>query len=149
MIYIYHLAVFGTYQCGCEITIAEINVFSCTFFHKLFTCIRLCVHGNKRFHSVATVYVEQLSHRSETVSGINVSTMLHVVIQTPPQFIICILLPVYIPKRRQTMAVSTRNMHYLAKNSMLCHIKSIHFVPIVYAVLKKHAVFAGTLTKIY
>ena len=41
------------------------------------------IHSYQSLHAVATVNVQQLAGRAKTVSGINVSTELPVVIQTP------------------------------------------------------------------
>ena len=57
------------------------------FLNILFTVYRLGVHCGECGETVAAVYVHHLSHRTESVSGVEVATVLHIIFHTPAQFV--------------------------------------------------------------
>ena len=46
------------------------------------------------------------------------------------------------------MNISTLSMEQFTENSVLCHIQSIHFKPVVATVLKNHTMFASLLNQV-
>ena len=86
MLNLYDLALLRTNQSRRMVTIAELllrTVLACQLLNQLWTRSSLCVHGHQRLHAVAAVYIQHLSHRTETVSGIHIPTVCAIILQTP------------------------------------------------------------------
>ena len=82
--------------------------------------------------------IEDLTVRSETVSGINVSAMLLVEVKSPIVMII-------IPERLKIVDVRALSMENLPEEALLCHIQAGEFKEVIHTVLKHHAMLPGTL----
>ena len=150
MLYLNHLSILRTNQRSCMVTVTEILTrLSRSFFYQRLTYYRFGVHSNECLHTVTTMYIQRLRYRTKTMSGIYISPMLHIIFQTPTQFVIFTILPVMIPERFQIMNISSLGTNDLPKHTLLCHIQSIHFKPVITAVLKDHTMFASLLAHIY
>ena len=82
--------------------------------------------------------IEDLTVRAETVSGINVSAMLLVEVESQIVMII-------IPERLEIVDVRALSMEHLPEETLLCHIETGKLKEVVHAVLKHHAMLPGTL----
>ena len=144
-----NFSVCRTNQCSCMVTVTEIITFlSGSFFYQILTNNRLGIHSYQRHHTVATMNIKCLRHRTKTVSSIHITTMFLVVIQTPSQFIILTVLPIMIPERAQFMDVSTLSANHFTKYSLLCHVQRIHFKPVITTVFQYHTMFASLFTHV-
>ena len=119
-----------------------------SFLYQLLAHHRLGIHGYQRFHTVTTVNIQCLRHRTKAVSGIHVTAMLHVVVQTPAQLVIFSILPVIVPKRAQVMYISTLCTDNFTEYAMLRHVQRIHLEPVIATVLQDEAMLAGRLTQV-
>ena len=122
------------------VAVAEFLVLARAVFHQLTAIERLGVHCHERFHAVATVNVEHLSHRAESVRGIDVATEFLVVVESPAEFVILACLPVIIPELREFVAIGTHRVDDFAEKPLLSHVERVEFEEIVAAILKNHAV---------
>ena len=87
--------------------------------------------------------VEQLRHRTKSVCGIDVATVLAVVLQSPSELLgvrAVRILPVIVPELVKIVYVCALRVQYLAEHAVLRHIQSAHLEPVVAAVLENHAV---------
>ena len=95
--------------------------------------------------------VKALSHRTQSVSRINIATVLHVVLHTPVQIILVVIiriLPVSIPEVFQAVDVSTLGTDDVTEHAILSHRQGIHLVIVVAAVLQDEAMLAGLLAHV-
>ena len=119
-----------------------------SFFYQLLAHYRLGIHGYQRFHTVTTVNIQCLRHRAKAMGGIHVTTMLHVVVQTPAQLVIFSILPIMVPKRAQIMYISTLRTDNFTEHAMLRHVQRIHLEPVIAAVLQNEAMLTGRFTQV-
>ena len=97
--YFEHFPLFGADERSGLVAVFEVATgFSAEFFYQFSSVERLCVHGHQRAHAVAAMNVEHLSDGPQSVRGINITTEIFVVAQSPTQFVVGILLPIVSPK---------------------------------------------------
>ena len=96
--------------------------------------------------------VQTLSHRTQAVSRINVTTVLHVVLHAPVQIVLVIvirILPVSIPEVLQAVDVSTLSTDDISENTVLRHSQGVHLIIVIAAVLQNEAMLACLLAEVY
>jgi len=131
------------------ITIQEVFAFFTTcFFYQFFTVNRFGIHSNQCSHAVTTVNVQSLCNRAKAVSSVNVTTMFHVVAQTPSQFVFFTVLPVVRPEVIQVVDVSTLSAENFTEYSVLSHVQCVHFKPVIAAVFQNHTVFTSLFRQV-
>ena len=101
----------------------------------------LGVHSYQSLHAVATVNVQQLAGRAKTVSGINVSTVFVIVIQTP-------VIPIVGPEFFEVVDISTFYVQHFAEQSLLSHVQCSQFEEVIYTVFQLHTVLASLFRSI-
>ena len=77
------------------------------------------------------------------MSGIHVTAMPHVIIQTPAQLITLAIFPIMVPERTQVVDISALRTNHFTEHPVLRHVQRIHFKPVVTAVLQNHTVLAS------
>ena len=85
------------------------------------------------------------------MSRINVTTVLHVVLHTPVQIVLVVIIrvfPVSIPEIFQAVDVGTLGTDDVTEHAGLSHCQGVHLVIVVAAVLQDEAMLAGLLTHV-
>ena len=119
--------------------------------NPILTYERFCIHCNQCSEAVATVDVQTLSHRTQAVSRINVTTVLHVVLHAPVQIVLVVIIrvfPVSIPEVFQAVDVGALGTDDVAEYAVLSHCQGVHLVIVVAAVFQDEAMLAGLLTHV-
>ena len=99
MLYLYHFTVLCAYKGRSVVAVAEVAAHRIgQRSYECRTVDRLCVHGYKGFHAVAAMDVQSLCNRSESMGGIYVATMAHIVVQTPSEFVVLSVFPIMFPE---------------------------------------------------
>ena len=106
------------------------------------TVERIGVHGHQGGEAVSAMDVKSLADRTESMCGIEVAAIFLIELQ-PPVF------PVSLPERIQIVVVGAFGMDDFTENTLLSHGESRELEEIVAAVLKNHAVPAGTLGSVH
>ena len=107
-----------------EVALAEVfHLMSEALLSLLHTGEALGVHGSEDGETVATVNVHALSHRAEAVSGINIATILHVIVETPSELVVRVALPVSIPERIEVVAISALTEDHLTEEALLSQVQ--------------------------
>ena len=110
----------------------------------------LRVHGNERGEAVAAVNVEALCHRAEAVRGVNVATVLHVVLHAPAEFVGVVggVAPIVAPEVVEVVDIGAFCADHFAEHAGLRHFEGVEFVVVVAAVFENHAVLAGLFREV-
>ena len=110
----------------------------------------LRVHGNERGEAVAAVNVEALCHRAEAVRGVNVATVLHVVLHAPAEFVGVVggVAPIVAPEVVEVVDIGAFCADHFAEHTGLRHFEGVEFVVVVAAVFENHAVLAGLFREV-
>ena len=111
----------------------------------------LGVHCNQRRETVATMDIHSKSNGAKAVSGINITTILLVIFQTPMQILYVAairILPVIGPEVVEVVDVSTLATQHFSEDAVLRHVERVEFIPVVAAVLENHAVEARLLREV-
>ena len=147
-----HLALSCTHESGSVVTIAELFALSaCFVFNPFLTNETFSIHSNEGCKAVATVNVETLGHRTESVSSIKVTTVLHVVLHAPMEVVVVIVVgvfPIRIPEPFKTMDVCAFCTNHFTEQTSLLHGESCHFVLIIAAVFEDETVEASFFRKV-
>ena len=100
MLYLYHLSVLGADERHGVVAVGELVAFlSRHLLNPRLAVDALGVHGHECLHAVATMYVEVLCDRAEAVGGIHVAAELLVVVESPAELVVDVLLPISVPER--------------------------------------------------
>ena len=84
MLYLDNFSFSSTNQRCRMVTITKVIAYRiCTLFHQRLTYYRLCIHSHQCRHTIATMNVKGLCYRTKSVSSIHITTMSHIIIQTP------------------------------------------------------------------
>ena len=145
------LTVRSAHEGGGVVTVAEVVAGFAGFLFDIFLSVnRLGVHGNEGGEAVTAVNVKALSDGTEAVSGIDVTTILLVVLHAPAEFLGVVrgVLPVPIPEVVEVVDVGTFCTEDFTEDACLCHGEGVEFVVVVAAVLKNHAVLASLLREV-
>ena len=145
------LTLSGAHQ-GCSlVAVAELGTGLASLLLHPFTSVgALGVHGHEGGEAVAAVDIHGEGHRAEAVSGIDIATVVTVVLHAPTELrlvSICGVLPVVIPEVVEVVDVGTFATEHFAKDTVLRHIQGVELIPVVAAVLENHAVLASLLTE--
>ena len=152
MLYLHHLAILRSHEGGSLVTVAVFGaVLASLVLYEFTSHHALGVHGHKCLESVATMYVQSLCHRAQSVSGIYVTTVLLVVLHAPSQLVGVAtigVLPICLPEGHQVVDVGTLCADDFSEHSLLCHVQSIQFIPVIAAVLQYHAMLTCLLREV-
>ena len=144
--------VLGADKSGSVVAVAEVVAgLACLLLNEFLAMNALSIHSYESSHTVATVNVESLSHRTKTVSSIDIATVFAVVLQAPAELFgvrSVRILPVIVPKIVEIVDVSTLSAQYFTEHAMLSHIECAHFEPVVAAVFENHAVELFLLSQV-
>ncbi len=122
---------------------------ACYLLDIFLTVNALCVHCHKSGETIATMDVESLSHRAETVGSIDVTTIVAVVDHTPTEVCWVVrVLPIVLPERIEIVDISTFCTQNLSEYTLLSHIQGGHLIPVVAAVLEHFAMETLTLGEV-
>ena len=146
---LHHFAFFRTHQSGCLVAVTIVVAGLAGFLLDIFLAVSaLGVHSDEGLEAVTAMDVHGESDRAESVSGINVTTVLHVVLHAPSEFVgvgAIGVLPVVVPEVVEVMDVGSLAAKHFAKHALLRHVERVKLVPVVAAVLENHAVEACLL----
>ena len=149
---LHHLTLSCTHQGSSMVTIAELlALLAALVLHPVLTHERLCIHSNERSEAVATVDIQALSNRTQAVSRINITTVLHIILHTPVEVVLVIvsrILPVSIPEVLETVDISTLSTDNVTENAILSHRQRIHLIVVIAAVLQDEAMLASLLAQV-
>ena len=88
MLNFHYLAVFRAHKSCGVVTAAEVIAWSASLLLYIgFAMTAFCVHGNKGSETVTTVDVKSLCHRAQTMSGIEVTAIVFVVLHAPAKLV--------------------------------------------------------------
>ena len=146
MLNFHDLAFRGAHQRGGLVTAAEFFAgLSRHAFHIFLTVNRLRVHCGEGREAVATVNVQALCNRAESVRSVEVAAVLHVVSHAPTQLFrvgIVGVVPIFAPELIEVVNVSTFCTKHFTENAVLRHVEGVEFVVVIAAVFEDHAVLA-------
>ncbi len=139
MLDLHGLALLGADHGDGVIAVAEVGCLTAgELLYNLRAHHRLGVDRDEVVHLVAAVDVKQLAGGADAVRGVDIATVVLVVVETP-------VVPVAIPEVGQLVDVGTLGMKHLAEEALLCHVERGELEEVVDAVLQLHAVFARAL----
>ena len=142
MLYKHSLAVDGANERRCLISILEVRtIITCELLYYTRSIERLGIYCHKIFHSVTTVDVKHLTIRAYTVGGIDITTELCVIVQSP-------VVPIVTPEVIEVMKIGSLYMYYLSEELLLSHVKGGHLKEIIDTVLQHHAMLTSALRSI-
>ena len=75
--------------------------------------------------------------------------MLHIIVESPSQFVVLVFLPAEIPNLLKAMAISAGYVQDFSEQALLSHAERVHLKPVVHTVLQKHAVLSRALACVY
>ena len=130
------------------VAVAEVAVFAGGALHEFLAVYALGIHGDEGGHAVAAVDVERLGNGAETVGGIDVAAVFHVVAQAPAELVVLTVLPIVGPEVVEVVDVGALGAYDFAENAVLGHVERVHLEPVVAAVFENHAVLAGFLAQV-
>ena len=143
---LYYLAVGSAHEGGGLVAVAEVGGALAGFcFYVIGAVNSFRVHGYECGKAIATMDVEHLGYRAETVGGIDVAAVFHVILHAPTQFFgvgSVGVRPVVAPEVVKVVDVGTFGAEHFAEHSMLGHVKGVELIPVVAAILEYHAVLA-------
>ena len=109
MLYVYGFAVGCTYHGHGVVAVGKrFWCFACAFLYVRGTVDRFGVHRYEGGHAVATVDVEQLASRAYAVGGIDVATVLAVVVHAP-------VVPIVWPELLEVVYIAAFGVEHFAE----------------------------------
>ena len=135
----HYLATSCAHQRSSVVTVAEFlwflagEVLDILLTHKTFG-----IHSYQGSEAVSAVNVHTLSHWTQTMGGIHITAVLHIILHAPMQvvgIVVVRILPVRLPKSRQFVDVSAFSPNDFAEYSILSHGQGIHLIIVIAAVL--------------
>ena len=120
---------------------------ACLLLDIFFAVNRFGVHGSECLEAVTTVDIQNLCHRAKAMGSIHVTTVFHVVLHAPSQFVGVVfgVAPVVSPEVIKIVDICTLGTKYFTEYSVLGHVESVEFKPVIAAVFQNHAVLAVLL----